>query len=336
MNPLRKRFFKWVDRRTAPAQAFKLSHKNLYILPTRRGAGFLILILVLWLLGTNYQNNLILALVFLLLGVLHIAKLRTYFNLSGLQLRWRNVAPVHAGETALCKLAIATSRKAFAEAIEFGFQSKNGKQPELTTMSDIVPGKNNQITVPFKTEKRGVFKPGRMRVQSDFPLGFLRCWTWLNWDAEIIVLPHPIEIELLSEHGENRDASTTSHLREVSSASGDDFSGVRVYREGDSPRRVAWKNYARNEQLVTKTFDETLHQDIWLDFEYIASTNTEQRLSGLCYWALAYHKKNRTFGLRLPNMEIPPNQGERHLKTVLIALACYPNDTQHRFEGSRS
>lgn len=323
MSYWRRRFFSWIDRRSRSAMEHRLNHKNLYIFPTGRGMALLLVALILWLFGTNYQNNLILALVFFLLSVFHIVKLLTYFNLSGLQLRWQSAAPVFVGEQARFIFVLKRARKSYADALVLQFQrAKHSAQDEQETVVDVAPGVDNVVSVQLKAGKRGWQKPNRLLVKSDFPLGLLRCWTWLNWDACVLVYPCPVELPLTS-NSEADDDSQPAQQREFISAHGDDFSGVRDYREGDSLKRIAWKNYARDDQLVTKTFDDRQDQELWLDFHCVASVDLEQRLSGLCYWALEYHRAGHRFGLRMPGKRIPPDSGEAHLGAVLTALATY-------------
>ena len=50
----------------------------------------------------------------------------------------------------------------------------------------------------------------------------------------------------------------------------------------------------------------------------------ELRLSKLCYCACFLHAQGRAFGLSLPNQPIIAiDGGERHLRTVLAALAKF-------------
>ena len=138
----------------------------------------------------------------------------------------------------------------------------------------------------------------------------------------MLVYPCPIELPL-RENSDADENSQSAQQRELASVQGDDFSGVRDYREGDSLKRIAWKNYARDDQLVTKTFDDRQDQELWLDFHCIASADLERRLSGLCYWALEYHRAGHHFGLRMPGVRLPPASGEAHLAAILTALATY-------------
>src|SRR5690554_2730286 len=95
---LRDGFRRWLERRTPRADAVVLRHQSIYVLPTRQGAAFMVLLLLLWVLGTNYQNNLILALTFLLISLVFVSVVHAFRNLSGLSLKGLRGTPTFVGE----------------------------------------------------------------------------------------------------------------------------------------------------------------------------------------------------------------------------------------------
>jgi uncharacterized protein (DUF58 family) len=60
-----------------------------------------------------------------------------------------------------------------------------------------------------------------------------------------------------------------------------DFSGMRTYQPGDSPRRIHWANYARTGKLHSKIFVDYQSHDHWLTWEGLPSGSDEQRLSSV-------------------------------------------------------
>src|SRR5579863_1005543 len=77
-----------------------LGRRQLYILPTRFGLGFALLVLALLLAGVNYRNGLAYALAFLLASVAVVTMFYTHRNLAGLRVAPGAAAPVFAGQTA--------------------------------------------------------------------------------------------------------------------------------------------------------------------------------------------------------------------------------------------
>src|SRR5262245_11181866 len=66
---LRKRIASWARRRQGPdAPPVELNSRRVYILPTRVGIGFGLMLLVMLIAGINYGNSLALFLTFMLAG----------------------------------------------------------------------------------------------------------------------------------------------------------------------------------------------------------------------------------------------------------------------------
>jgi uncharacterized protein (DUF58 family) len=106
--------------------------------------------------------------------------------------------------------------------------------------------------------------------------------------------------------------------------SGDDeFSGLREFRPGDSPRRVAWKSVARLGTLLVKEYREGGQQPLWIEWDAVAAANTESRLSMLTRLVLDAHRERQAFGLRLPGSAIAPQRGEQHVHQCLRQLATF-------------
>jgi uncharacterized protein (DUF58 family) len=106
-------------------------------------------------------------------------------------------------------------------------------------------------------------------------------------------------------------------------AGNDDFSGLRGYQRSDSPRHVAWKAVARNEDMLTKQFTGEAAAELWLDWARLAQFNVEQRLSRLAGWVLEAERSGVHYGLRLPGVEIAPGRGDAHRGACLQALALH-------------
>jgi len=63
---------------------------------------------------------------------------------------------------------------------------------------------------------------------------------------------------------------------------------------------------------------------LWLDWRATPDTLTpEGRLSRLARWVIDAHAAGLSFGLRLPDMTIPPAPGDAQRDRCLEALALY-------------
>jgi uncharacterized protein (DUF58 family) len=306
-----RRFFYWVDKRAPLSTTHKLTHKNLYTFPNFQGFLFLGLILVIWVMGTNYQNNLILALCYLLVSLFVVSILHVYANLAGISIRFINAQPAFAGDKVGFVLELHVDHKHGSEAVKLRWADG---EPEIISLT---AGEPKRITLWLDSRERGYLRPGRLLVESSFPLGIIRCWTWLRLDAKALVYPQPVmSDEPRGTAGEGTEEGGGQHLR------GDEFSGLRTYIPGDSIKHIAWKQYAQDKGLYTKEYQQLLSAEKWLDWDSLHLPQ-EERLSGLCYWALYYEQQHVPYGLNLPDVQLAPDHGASHLTAVLNALATF-------------
>lgn len=306
-----ERFFRWLDNRQPRANDHGLHRKNLYIFPSVTGLAYLFLSLIVWLLGTNYQNNLILALAYMQISVFVLTILNTYHNLAGLRVQLRGADPGFAGEKITFHLWFSTTNPRGCHYVTVQWQD------EVPAIFDFEPGQEHREKIYAQSRVRGRLRPRRLLIQSTFPMGLLRCWTWLRFDASALVYPAPIASDMPS----GTSVGEEEQGRHAMLSQGDEFLGLRGYRPGDSLKHIAWKQYAREQGLLSKEFGEFTSSRIWLQWQDFFRGDQELCLSQMCYWVLRLNDQGSTFGLRLPDKEIPPASGPGHLQAVLTALA---------------
>src|SRR6202000_671127 len=98
---MRRRIDRWIFTRLVRVPGPVLvSRRRVYILPTRFGYGFGLLLLVMLLGSMNYSNSMAFLLTFLMSGLGLVSMHHTHANLVDIQVRAGRVAPVFAGDTA--------------------------------------------------------------------------------------------------------------------------------------------------------------------------------------------------------------------------------------------
>ena len=285
----------------------------MFIFPTREGGVFGVLLLVMTLCAINYQNSLIFALAFLLGSLFVVGILHTFRNLSGLTLTALGSRPAFVGEDVEFSVRLSRADGQPVEALRIGW-------PHAVMRSvDLVDARSEDVRLYVPATERGWFRPPRLRVESTWPLTMIRAWTWLDLDLVALVYPRPIHTPLRFIAGDGDG----DRGEVVVSNGNDDFDTLREYRDGDSPRRIAWKRYAQQGDLVTKTFVGYADQRRWISWDALPGVDTETRLSRLAGWVLAAARQHEPWGLRLPGFELTPGQGERHRDAALRALALY-------------
>ena len=137
-------------------------------------------------------------------------------------------------------------------------------------------------------------------------------------DARCLVYPEPAPSGRALPTGSDAHGSRSALNHEE-----DDFAGLRDASDGDPPRRIAWKAFARTDKLLVKLFAggaECPHLFDWSDLPDLA---VEAKLSQLTRWCLDAAAAHSSFGLVLPDQKIPLGTGDRHLHECLQALALY-------------
>lgn len=304
----------WIHGQRVDAGCVTLNRRRIYILPTRRGLFFALLLLLLLLGSINYALSLGFVLTFLLAGLGHVAMLHTYRNLSGVQINVGAVAPVFAGEQAQFYVSLEAPGPRPAIGLHFKNQSP--------VWADLLEPDARSIAVPLPTSQRGWLHPGRMTLFSNFPLGLFRAWSYVDFGARCLVYPRPLPSPLLAR-GLNADQGGTLNSQQEGA---DDFSSLRAYRLGDAPRHVAWKASTKSENLLTKHFINPSSAVLWLDWQALSDTDTETRLSRLCALVLEAERTQQSYGLRLPGKTITPAFGAAQRARCLKALALFGRD----------
>lgn len=305
-----QRFRAWVDRRIPASTSHTLKQNNLFIFPTPAGFAYLVVAVLVWLTGTNYENNLVLGLAYLLLSVFIVAIHHTFFNLSGVCVEVLKMKPGFAGGTAVIRLKISNDQKGSRYALRMYLENEEEQWLSLES------GASETLEIPVTLTRRGWQNVPRVAVETRFPLGLLRCWTWLTFDARLLVYPRPLpSAEPPYARGGEQEGQRVNRIR------GDEFSGLQRYQPGHRMSDIAWKHYARSGTLYSREHSQESGSTAYLDWASTAG-DTERRLSELCYWVTVLAEK-QPLGLILPTETIDPEMGDQHHRRLLRTLALY-------------
>ncbi|MDP3007713.1 MAG: DUF58 domain-containing protein [Methylococcales bacterium] len=289
--------------------AITLSHRRIFILPTRRGLGLLLLIIILLLIAFVYNNNLAYLLTFLLASVFFITILHTFKSLAGLVIHAGQSNAVFAGEAAGFTLHIHNPNAIDRPHL----QIKLTKPHSFTLPAD---GKTTQ-TLYELTQTRGWHNAGTITVFSTYPLGIFHAWSPLRFTMKTLVYPKPSTLELPFPETPSDDTELGMNHKGA-----DDFYGLQEYQAGDSIRHIHWKAFAKGQGLYSKQYSGTgTAAEVWLDYNYAAGHNVEERLSCLCRWVIDAERADIRYGLVLPNLKLMPDRGSAHYHHCLEALA---------------
>jgi len=303
---------RWLDRRIPlEPPRITLHRRRLFILPTQLGYTYGLTLVLLLLGSLNYGTSLGFAITFLLAGAGALGMLHTYRNLEGVTVHFAPPAPVFAGQAAEFPVRIESARGT-RWALEI---SGGAGEPLAAAPSPAAPA---DCLVAIRAGCRGRVRPPRLRLVTRWPLALFRVWSWVWPRVSGVVYPAAVD------HGLPFPEVRTESVGDRPRPGGDeDFAGLREYRRGDPPRRIAWKALARTDELRVKAFESAPAGDVWLDWAVAHLPDPEARLEQLCHWVLTAETAGRRYGLLLPGMRIPPNGGAAHRARCLETLALF-------------
>lgn len=310
---LRRRAAEWARRRQGPDRLpLTLMRRRLYILPTRAGVAFGALVLTMLAAGLNYTNSLALLLAFLLAGFALIAMHECHRNLLGLSLPEVYAPPLFAGTCGLLRLTLENASRVPRYRIEAAAPD------ERAAALDVPAASRAQLELPIRAGRRGLQRIERLRISSSHPFGLFRAWTWVH--APIVVIVYPRAAGSLPLPADSGAASGAwAH-----GASGtDEWRGLRPFREGDSPRQVAWKAYAREAPMLVKEYSSAGSPLRMLSLRHTRQPDLESRLEQLARWIVDAESRGEAYGLELPGERIAAQRGRDHRHRCLAALARY-------------
>lgn len=313
-SPVRRFIDNWIASHNPPSRdSITLYNRRLYILPTRFGYLFAIMLLFMFLAAINYQNSMAFVLTFMLTSLGIVSLWHTHKNLLGITIQMQIPRPVFCGENCEFKFDISHDNNARRYAI--GIQYLN----QAPVYVKLEPGGRVQAKLRLPTHRRGEFHPAGVTVFTRYPTGLFHAWGWLKFDLPILIYPRPTaQVKLQQSMIEQYDGQTST-----STIEGDDFAGLREHREGESLRHISWKAYAQGKGLLTKTFQGQARPSLWIDWDQLGRAPPEEKLSFMTALVLAAESEEQKYGLKLPGLVIEQDFGNAHKHNCLQALAVF-------------
>lgn len=305
---------RWARRRQGDdALPLTLLPRRIYILPTRAGLAFAVLLLAMLVAGLNYSNSVTLLLTFLLIGMVLVGIHECQRNLRGLRIVKVDATDAFAGRTGRIELRFENTLPLARCGLVLRTSGAPQEHFELPPLSLCVQA------LPYDATRRGRIALGRLEISTTAPYGLFRAWSWLHLPLDAVVYPRP-HGALPLPGGDGPQIRQSARSRQ---GGGDDWAALRPFVAGDSPRAVAWKLYAREAPLLVSQYEIHAGADRVLDFAQLHGLGTEARLSQLCAWVLECARRDEAYALRLPHQSIPGGRGLEHQRRCLRALALF-------------
>ena len=310
-------FSTWLDqwslrRHGVDVSPLQITQRRIYILPTGLGLTYAVAVIAMGIGGMNYGNNLALMLAFLLAALGFVAMHHCHRNLLGLSIHSMANEPAFAGESATFQLSLDnhSPQPRFALRMETGAHH--------TQMMLVAEQAQSVLRIALPTTRRGWLKLERVNLSTRYPFGLFRAWSVLHLPLQCLVYPKPSDSRTTPPPA----AFDTRNTQDLQRGD-DEFAGLRPFHPGDSPNRIAWKAYAREQGLLVKQYAGASISTRVLDWDALAGLDVETRLTRLCRWVIDSHQQGIAYGLKLPGFSAAPALNEAHRARCLSALALF-------------
>ena len=299
---------------------------TIYVLPTRFGGAFVFVALLTLVGCINYLLSLGYALTFLLLSVWVVCAVHASRVPGGVEVDLGLPERAFAGSPVPVSVILALPASAEAAVgVRLG-RTVTWLDPEAVDTKTVAPKTGQSSgTVTLPALRRGPHHLPTLRLEGHDPLALWRSSSYpergrggVLLPTTVLVLPAP-EVgapppPAVQERGQAADGQRGSGDEELHS--------LREYRPGDAPRRIAWKQAARQDVLLSRVYDAPLATDLALNWEVAAAAgDTEARLSRLCAWVLEAERRGAAFSLALPGARLELASGEAQVSRALDLLA---------------
>lgn len=290
--------------------------RHLHCRPTRLGIGTLVLVVLLWLVGLQYQANLAYLSAFWLIGLIAVAVLSNLRQLLALRIDVDITDEVFAGDHAILKLTPINHHRnrwlwLCREDQLYDATAENWKPWHIEA------GQPQPFIWQIPATQRGSLDVPALCTASVAPFGLMFSYCVWQWPTRIVVYPMPIphRPDTLAPH------NSEQHTH-ISRTNGEDISHLDYHQNGQSLHHIAWKAYAKTGRLLDKRFEtpQTYRPDHIISYRDYPLVNDVERMAGLlCYRVLEAERQNLPYTLELPTATITPCNGQR--PKALTALA---------------
>ena len=222
--------------------AWHIRQSHIFIMPNRFGlyAGFLVL--ASFAMGYKVQNNFILLGVIFLFLVFMLSLIASVRNLQGMIIEADIEPYYYAGERQHIRLRLKKAQPAFNITLV-------GPYGEIKV--DLSNGAAS-LLVPVGAYERGVYPIASLKVQTLYPFGIARAWTWLNPPGDLVVAPKPDEQSATQYPRGNPAMAQIADEKKQQNNYADELGDLRDYQDSDPPARIDWKRFATTREMMVR------------------------------------------------------------------------------------
>ncbi len=306
----RRMLDQWIQRRARVLPPTTVGYRQIFILPTRFGWMLGLLMFGMLMGSLNFNNNLGLLTTFIVAGLALVSMLMAYRNLRGIRIHRTSAEPVFAGQSMTLNISF--------------INHDDRRRPTLELLAGpgrvdfgLPPDSLQEVGIRIATHRRGWLRPGRLRLQTSYPMGLFEGWTWFWPERPVLVWPRPAKHPPPLPTGFDRE-----HGRQQrNDPDGEEFFSLRKWRVSDPLHRIAWKSSQRHQTLLSREFRAEQSEHLVFDLARVPGRDIEERISNLTAWVLQAEREHLHWTLKLADVAHGPATGQAHCHRCLRLLA---------------
>ena len=281
----------WLAKRFQVSHQTTLSQNRILIFIFGQGYVYIGLILVSFIAGINYGNNLILGFCFLIAAILWMSFYITFKQLHELSIELVLPEVGQVGQELTLQLHLKQPKPRIRYL---------KLECDALTQTLAVHDTTQIQQLKFLPNARGYFELPRLTLYSSYPFGLVRAWTYLYLQHGVWIAPASADLNHLPQRSTGKKTDELEEFREL-----------RQFVAGDALQSVSWKHLARGQGLLVKVFDDQLdQQQFQIDYAHIPAANHEQKLSMMMAMVESCEQRQSAYALTLPRAELALGQGQ--------------------------
>ena len=291
-------------RQTLP---LSVNWRRVFVLPTRHGYMVALAILGVFAIGVRIQNNMLLLMAIALFVIFMFSLIWSATNLDKLQFKLIGKPQLFAGQANRLDVQPAGRRR----MNDIWLRVPSGSD---RTSSELA-GPKTALPLSYVPEKRGRQSLPAIMVETRFPFGVARAWTFIG-AGDVLVAPKPD----FSAYRQHFHFETRNQALDFAGEQGAD--GLDSWTPGTPLNRISWKHYAASDKLLQKTGDEGGSSAVHFSYQAVAHLGHETALSILCAAILQAAERQLNFHLELPDQhfkDLTPGQIDKALDALALA-----------------
>ncbi len=301
-NPFQSRWHQWLSKRFSVEHRKQLRQKDVLIFLYQQGYIFVSLVLLSFIAGVNYANNLILGFCFLMSAILCISFYITFKQLHDLNIEFLSPNVGQVGQPLSLKI-IFTQSSARPRYLWLKYQQHS----QILLLQHT----HEVLELEFMPQQRGEWHYPVVQMYSVYPFGLVRAWTYFYLKKLCWIAPKALDLE------QNRILPSQNEQHDL-----DEFRDLREFQQGDRLQAISWKHVAQGQGLQVKVFEQQYappHMQI--AYADMPVQGHEAKLSAMMGRIQHCELQQQAYSVSLPQAHLPFGLGEQHLQQAKKLLA---------------